>query len=130
MVLRLTIREKMEQWETEFLSPYASLSRNSKGRDREEPPCDIRPVYQRDRDRDVYKRQAIDTGKVFPLQRGVDIGGEIQFIPCFSVFVYFFHNIIIKALSQLRNENIAEPSYKYSGTVREFIGRCMYGMIK
>ena len=54
MVLRLTIREKMEQWETEFLSPYASLSRNSKGRDREEPPCDIRPVYQRDRDRILH----------------------------------------------------------------------------
>ncbi|SCJ88403.1 Deoxyguanosinetriphosphate triphosphohydrolase [uncultured Clostridium sp.] len=52
--MRLTIREKMEQWETEFLSPYASLSKNSKGRDREEPPCDIRPVYQRDRDRILH----------------------------------------------------------------------------
>ncbi|WP_343249347.1 deoxyguanosinetriphosphate triphosphohydrolase [Diplocloster hominis] len=50
----MTIREKMEQWETEFLSPYASLSRNSEGRDREEPPCDIRPVYQRDRDRILH----------------------------------------------------------------------------
>ncbi|MCU6736250.1 deoxyguanosinetriphosphate triphosphohydrolase [Diplocloster agilis] len=50
----MTIREKMEQWETEFLSPYASLSKNSKGRDREEPPCDIRPVYQRDRDRILH----------------------------------------------------------------------------
>lgn len=52
--MRLTIREKMEQWETEFLSPYASLSKNSEGRDREEPPCDIRPVYQRDRDRILH----------------------------------------------------------------------------
>lgn len=50
----MTIREKTEQWELEFLSPYASLSRNSRGRDKEEPPCDIRPVYQRDRDRILH----------------------------------------------------------------------------
>ena len=50
----MTIREKTEQWEQEFLSPYAALSRDSKGRDQEEPPCDIRPVYQRDRDRILH----------------------------------------------------------------------------
>ena len=50
----MTIRESTEQWESEYLSPYASLSRDSKGRDREEPPCDIRPVYQRDRDRILH----------------------------------------------------------------------------
>ena len=50
----MNIRESTESWEAETLSPYASLSRNSKGRDREEEPCDIRPVYQRDRDRIIH----------------------------------------------------------------------------
>ena len=50
----MTIRENVENWEKEFLSPYASLSCNSRGRDVDEPPCDIRPVYQRDRDRILH----------------------------------------------------------------------------
>ncbi len=50
----MTIRERIEQMEKETLSPYASLSVNSKGRDREEAQCDIRPVYQRDRDRILH----------------------------------------------------------------------------
>ena len=50
----MTIREQMEQRELEYLSPYAAMSVNSKGRDREEVPCDIRPVYQRDRDRILH----------------------------------------------------------------------------
>ncbi len=50
----MTIRESTENWEESYLSPYAALSRHSKGRDREEPPCDIRPVYQRDRDRILH----------------------------------------------------------------------------
>jgi len=50
----MNIRESTEQWESEYLSPYAALSRNSKGRDRYEEPCDIRPVYQRDRDRILH----------------------------------------------------------------------------
>ena len=57
-VLRLSLihifREQMEQRELEYLSPYAAMSVNSKGRDREEIPCDIRPVYQRDRDRILH----------------------------------------------------------------------------
>ncbi len=48
------IRENMEQLEQQYLSPYATLSQNSRGRDREEPPCDIRPVFQRDRDRILH----------------------------------------------------------------------------
>ena len=43
----MTIRERIEQIEADTLSPYACLSINSKGRDREEPQCDIRPVFQR-----------------------------------------------------------------------------------
>lgn len=50
----MTIRESTEQWEGQWLSPYASLSRNSRGREKEEPECDIRPVYQRDRDRILH----------------------------------------------------------------------------
>ena len=50
----MTIREKTEIWEEERLSDYAARSRNSRGRDKEEPPCDIRPVYQRDRDRILH----------------------------------------------------------------------------
>ncbi|MEG0805814.1 MAG: deoxyguanosinetriphosphate triphosphohydrolase [Lachnospiraceae bacterium] len=50
----MTIREKIEQMEQDILSPYASLSIHSRGRDMEEMPCDIRPVYQRDRDRILH----------------------------------------------------------------------------
>ena len=50
----MTIRESTEQWEDQFLSPYAAHSRDSRGREVEEAPCDIRPVYQRDRDRILH----------------------------------------------------------------------------
>ena len=50
----MTIRENLEQWEKDYLSPYASLSVNSKGRLRPEEQCDIRPVFQRDRDRIIH----------------------------------------------------------------------------
>lgn len=50
----MTIRESTEAWEAQWLSPYASLSRNSRGREKDEPECDIRPVYQRDRDRILH----------------------------------------------------------------------------
>ncbi len=52
----MTIREQIEQMEKETLSPYACLSSNSKGRDREEAQCDIRPVFQRDRDRILHSK--------------------------------------------------------------------------
>lgn len=52
----MTIREKQEAWEREYLSPYASLSCNSLGRDVLEPNCDIRTVYQRDRDRILHSK--------------------------------------------------------------------------
>ena len=50
----MTIRESLEQWEEDYLSPYAAKSKNSKGRLREEVECDIRPVFQRDRDRIIH----------------------------------------------------------------------------
>lgn len=52
----MTIREQLEELEFQNLSPYASFSRNTKGRDREEAPCDIRPAYQRDRDRIIHSK--------------------------------------------------------------------------
>ena len=51
-----TIRESLELWEKESLSEYATLSMNSKGRLKEEPQCDIRPVFQRDRDRILHSK--------------------------------------------------------------------------
>lgn len=50
----MTIREQIEKMEQETLSPYAALSSRSRGREREEEPCDIRPVFQRDRDRILH----------------------------------------------------------------------------
>lgn len=50
----MNIRQSTERWEETYLSPYAALSRESRGRDREEEPCDIRPDYQRDRDRIIH----------------------------------------------------------------------------
>ena len=49
-----TIREMIEQMEKDTLSPYATLSQNSRGRDVDEPQCDIRPLFQRDRDRILH----------------------------------------------------------------------------
>ncbi len=50
----MSIREEIERMERETLSPYATLSVNTKGREREEEQCDIRPVFQRDRDRILH----------------------------------------------------------------------------
>ena len=50
----MTIRETLEQWEIEYLSPYTSHSKDSKGRLKEEEQCDIRTVFQRDRDRIIH----------------------------------------------------------------------------
>jgi len=48
------VRESLENLERETLSPYASLSAETRGRERKEPLCDIRPEYQRDRDRILH----------------------------------------------------------------------------
>ena len=52
----MKIREQLEERETQILSQYATLSKDSKGRERDEKPCDIRPCFQRDRDRILYSK--------------------------------------------------------------------------
>ena len=50
----MTIREEIESREKQLLSPAAQLSMNSRGRIRPEEQDDLRPVYQRDRDRIIH----------------------------------------------------------------------------
>ena len=52
----MNIREQAEEREFQYLSRYASHSRESKGRERVEEECDIRTVYQRDRDRIIHSK--------------------------------------------------------------------------
>ena len=70
----MNIREQMEQRELQLLNPYASCSIRSKGRDRQETECDIRTVYQRDRDRIVHCksfRRMKDKTQVFLAPQGI-----------------------------------------------------------
>ncbi len=52
----LNIRQRLEIREHEILSPYAAFSDRTMGRDYEEEPCDVRPAYQRDRDRILHSK--------------------------------------------------------------------------
>lgn len=52
----MNIRERLEQCEELTLSEYAAHSKDSLGRDRFEEQCDIRTVYQRDRDRIIHSK--------------------------------------------------------------------------
>ncbi len=52
----MSIREEIEEREQDYLSLYAFLSAESKGRVRPEKECDLRSVFQRDRDRIVYSK--------------------------------------------------------------------------
>lgn len=69
----MNIRESMEERELELLSPYASYSGRSRGRDRQEEECDVRTVYQRDRDRILHSkafRRMKDKTQVFLAPQG------------------------------------------------------------
>ena len=69
----MQIRENLEAREAEILSPYACHSTDSKGRDRAEEECDIRPVFQRDRDRILHSksfRRLKDKTQVFLTPEG------------------------------------------------------------
>ena len=52
----MTLREEFEHREHDIFSPFAAFSDMSQGRDRFEEPCDLRPVYQRDRDRILHSK--------------------------------------------------------------------------
>ena len=69
----MTIREMLEEREEMILSLFASLAKNSRGRDVPETECDIRTVYQRDRDRIVHCkafRRLKDKTQVFLMPEG------------------------------------------------------------
>lgn len=69
----MIVRKMLEQMEKENLSPYATLSENSKGRLKSEEQCDIRPVFQRDRDRIIHSksfRRLKDKTQVFLTPEG------------------------------------------------------------
>ena len=51
---RMNIREMLEKIEFDTLVARAAKSADTRGRDREEPDDDLRPSYQRDRDRIVH----------------------------------------------------------------------------
>ena len=52
----MTIREELELREIEILAPWAAFSAQSRGRLVPEEQCDIRPVFQRDRDRILHSK--------------------------------------------------------------------------
>jgi dGTPase len=51
-----SIREQLEQRERDILSPRAAKSANSRGRLRPEAEDDVRPAFQRDRDRIIHSK--------------------------------------------------------------------------
>ena len=52
----MNIREQLENLEEDMLCPLAILSKNSKGRKKEECESDVRTCFQRDRDRIIHSR--------------------------------------------------------------------------
>lgn len=52
----MDLRERYEQFEIDNLAPQAAKSKFSKGREHEDTVCDLRTVYQRDRDRIIYSK--------------------------------------------------------------------------
>ncbi len=52
----MNIRTRLEEKEELILSPFAQKSRDSRGRSKYEPECDIRPAFQHDRDRITHSK--------------------------------------------------------------------------
>ncbi len=52
----MTVREDIEALEEKILSPFATYSKNSRGREIFENECDIRTKFQRDKDRILYSK--------------------------------------------------------------------------
>lgn len=51
-----SIRERLEDEERRVLSPYAQFSAESRGRLKPEPPDEMRPLFQHDRDRIIHSK--------------------------------------------------------------------------
>ncbi|WP_417910940.1 deoxyguanosinetriphosphate triphosphohydrolase [Candidatus Electronema sp. PJ] len=52
----MDIRQQLEAQEQQVLSVHACFSNRSKGRMRDEPPCELRTAFQRDRDRIIHSK--------------------------------------------------------------------------
>ena len=52
----MNTREMLEKREESFLSPYATLSKNTKGRNVPVERCDLRTEFQRDRDKIIHSK--------------------------------------------------------------------------
>lgn len=50
----MLIREMLEELEKKYLSPYATLSKTTQGRQFPEKECDLRPSFQHDRDKILH----------------------------------------------------------------------------
>ncbi len=50
------MKDRVYLMEEQFLSPYATKSKDTRGRAREEEPCCMRTDFQRDRDRIIYSK--------------------------------------------------------------------------
>lgn len=59
MAKNLSVKELTLKKESEYLSPFAVKSENSKGRLKAEEPCPMRTPFQRDRDRIIYSKAFI-----------------------------------------------------------------------
>jgi dGTPase len=51
-----TIREELEEQERLIFSPFATLSSRTRGRERSEEGCSLRPAFQHDRDRIIHSK--------------------------------------------------------------------------
>lgn len=52
----MNIRQQTEEIERKTLSPYATLSSETKGRQKPKEPCELRTEFQRDRDRIIHSK--------------------------------------------------------------------------
>ncbi len=52
----MNIRQRTEQAEKQYLSPYASFAADTKGRRFPSKPCEIRTEFQRDRDKIIHSK--------------------------------------------------------------------------
>jgi dGTPase len=54
LIAMMSLRQQLEAREREILAPQAARSAESRGRLRQEPEDDVRPAFQRDRDRIIH----------------------------------------------------------------------------